>query len=270
MPKYPRTRQRARRIPSPSPISSESDSGGNVRSRSGSGSFQNAGSVWTAADDEVLASARAAGLNWQPIAARHFPTKTANACRKRHERLMERRYQDDWGQERLEDLAVAYFECRPEIWSVLGDKFDIRWTMAEAKIMEKGLKNLQNIARASYKRRMRVLEQEGLQFPHPLGDRSDEYRSTSLSDADSVLSRLSGPSSTVDPGLKKPKSPAPSPKRAPRQLLQLPLYVPPMCATVVKPTTTATAADWSGDGQYRRWSDPRDICSIKALLSSAD
>lgn len=47
--------------------------------------------IWSTTDDEILLQARATGMNWQPIASRHFPNKTANACRKRHERLIERR-----------------------------------------------------------------------------------------------------------------------------------------------------------------------------------
>lgn len=75
-------------------------------------------------------------MNWQPIAARYFPNKTANACRKRHERLMERRYVDEWGQEMMEDLAIAYFDCRQQIWSVLADRLNARWTLVEAKVRD--------------------------------------------------------------------------------------------------------------------------------------
>src|ERR1700679_2374455 len=50
---------------------------------------------WSTKDDETLMTARASGLNWQPIASKYFPSKTANACRKRHERLMEHRNNED-------------------------------------------------------------------------------------------------------------------------------------------------------------------------------
>lgn len=43
--------------------------------------------AWTPSDDEILLAARARGANWAPIQQMHFPTRTANACRKRHERL---------------------------------------------------------------------------------------------------------------------------------------------------------------------------------------
>jgi len=89
---------------------------------------------WTAADDDVLASARAAGLNWQPIATKFFPSKTANACRKRHERLMERRHQDDWEGERLEQLSQVYFDCRKEMWSLMAARLGERWSLVESKV----------------------------------------------------------------------------------------------------------------------------------------
>ena len=45
---------------------------------------------WTLENDEKLKRARREGLSWGPIASKYFPSKTANACRKRHERLMEK------------------------------------------------------------------------------------------------------------------------------------------------------------------------------------
>jgi hypothetical protein len=47
-------------------------------------------SSWTSLDDEKLIQARAHRLNWNQISPKHFPDRTANACRKRHERLTER------------------------------------------------------------------------------------------------------------------------------------------------------------------------------------
>ncbi|KAI5197600.1 hypothetical protein E4T39_07187 [Aureobasidium subglaciale] len=101
---------------------------------------------WSPADDEVLVAARAAGLNWQSTAAKHFPNKTANACRKRHERLVERRTHEDWTTKRLDTLALGYMELREEIWGPLAARIGERWSC-----MEKGLKNLQSIARTARK-----------------------------------------------------------------------------------------------------------------------
>lgn len=45
---------------------------------------------WLPEHDELLMQARMQGLRWQHIASTYFPDRTANACRKRHERLQER------------------------------------------------------------------------------------------------------------------------------------------------------------------------------------
>lgn len=123
--------------------------------------------IWSAADDEILLQARASGLNWQPIATRHFPNKTANACRKRHERLVERRHAEDWDSQKLEMLAQEYMICRREMWEVLASRLGERWNVVEAKVsrldqlhdlantyqcMEKGLKTLQSTARTAHRR----------------------------------------------------------------------------------------------------------------------
>lgn len=90
--------------------------------------------IWNAADDEILMQARAAGLNWQPIASRHFPNKTANACRKRHERLIERRQVEDWDAQKLEVLAQEYMAVRKEMWEILASRIGERWSVVEAKV----------------------------------------------------------------------------------------------------------------------------------------
>jgi len=79
-------------------------------------------------------SARASGLNWQPIASKYFPSKTANACRKRHERLMDRRNNEDWEGGKLELLANEYMNVRREMWSILMSRLGEKWTMVEAKV----------------------------------------------------------------------------------------------------------------------------------------
>lgn len=90
--------------------------------------------IWNPTDDEVLLQARASGLNWQPIASRHFPNKTANACRKRHERLIERRHVEDWDARKLELLAQEYVACRKEMWEMLASRVGERWAVVEAKV----------------------------------------------------------------------------------------------------------------------------------------
>ncbi|KAK4552197.1 hypothetical protein LTR86_010551 [Recurvomyces mirabilis] len=96
-------------------------------------SAQRNAAIWSAPDDEKLLHARASGLNWQPIANRHFPNKTANACRKRHERLIERRQVEDWDAQKLELLAQEYVALRKEMWEVLAARVGERWSVVEAK-----------------------------------------------------------------------------------------------------------------------------------------
>lgn len=46
--------------------------------------------AWSPQDDTQLRNARANGKNWSEIQSTHFQSKTRNACRKRHERLIMR------------------------------------------------------------------------------------------------------------------------------------------------------------------------------------
>jgi hypothetical protein len=90
--------------------------------------------IWSAADDKILLEARASGKNWGPIAARHFPGKTPNACRKRHERLMEKRQGEDWDATRLDLMCQEYMAMRKEIWEPLASRLGEKWTHVEAKV----------------------------------------------------------------------------------------------------------------------------------------
>ncbi len=90
--------------------------------------------IWCAVDDDKLLQARASGLNWQPIASQYFPNKSANACRKRHERLIERRQASDWDAEKLDRLAQEYVAMRKEMWEPLAAKLGERWNVVEAKV----------------------------------------------------------------------------------------------------------------------------------------
>ncbi|KAK1084470.1 hypothetical protein LTR33_002641 [Friedmanniomyces endolithicus] len=117
-----------------------------------SATMQRNAAIWSVADDEILLQARASGLHWQPISTRHFPNKTANACRKRHERLIERRHVEDWDAQKLELLAQEYSLVRKEMWEILASRVGARWAVVEAKCMEKGLKGLQSTARTAQRR----------------------------------------------------------------------------------------------------------------------
>ncbi|KAF5878072.1 putative myb family transcription factor protein [Botrytis fragariae] len=129
--------------------------------------------AWTPIDDRTLIAARKQGLNWQPIQATYFPNKSANACRKRHERLMERKSSDDWDNVKSETLAKHYMDMRKEIWSGLAAATGEKWTVVEQKkCMSTGLKNMQTSARA-YARRERMMEAGGQTGNAPYSDHND-------------------------------------------------------------------------------------------------
>jgi hypothetical protein len=90
--------------------------------------------AWTPQDDQALIDARASGLNWGQIQNKHFPGKTPNACRKRHERLMDRKNADQWGQRKLEILAREYMNRRKEIWAPLATATGEKWSVVEQKV----------------------------------------------------------------------------------------------------------------------------------------
>jgi hypothetical protein len=115
------------------PPSHHRNSSMSVASAAGTSGTRN--SSWSAKDDETLIQARAQGLNWNQIAPRHFPTKSSNACRKRHERLMEKQHADEWDGVKLDDLALAYFEVRREMWTILAERLgDNKWQVLEQKV----------------------------------------------------------------------------------------------------------------------------------------
>jgi hypothetical protein len=90
--------------------------------------------AWSPEDDQTLMAARAQGMNWAPIQQAYFPSKSANACRKRHERLVERRASDDWDGLKLQTLAKNYMGMRKEIWSGLAAQTGEKWSVVEQKV----------------------------------------------------------------------------------------------------------------------------------------
>ncbi|CAD6564487.1 MAG: hypothetical protein ASARMPREDX12_002683 [Alectoria sarmentosa] len=122
-----------------------------------SASDRHASQSWPPENDELLMRARQQGLNWQPIASQYFPDKTANACRKRHERLMEKRNSaDNWDGVKIEILAKAYVDVREQMWKLLAERVGEKWQNVEAKCMEKGLKTLQTVGRTASRREARA------------------------------------------------------------------------------------------------------------------
>ena len=97
--------------------------------------------LWSQEDDRVLISLRAMGKNWNQIQREAYPGKTGNACRKRHERLMERQGQDEVSSRRFERLANEYMSRRKEIWQPLAQVCGEKWNVVEAQVSEAGPEN---------------------------------------------------------------------------------------------------------------------------------
>lgn len=93
-----------------------------------------ASTAWSKEDDETLMSARASGLNWSQIQQRYFSSKTSNACRKRHERLIERKTADNWNKTDFERLSMEYMRIRKEIWTPLATQVGEKWNVVEQKV----------------------------------------------------------------------------------------------------------------------------------------
>lgn len=89
---------------------------------------------WTSEEDETLCDYRSRGFGWAQIQEKHFPGKSANACRKRYERLMAKRRSTDWDESRLERLAVEYRKMREGIWGPLADKLGEKWEHVEKAV----------------------------------------------------------------------------------------------------------------------------------------
>ena len=90
--------------------------------------------AWTGEDDNQLMQLRTQGMNWGPIAT-HFHGKTPNACRKRHERLMEKKNAESWDDSiRIEDLSRAYLQVREQMWKILAEALGEKWQTVETKV----------------------------------------------------------------------------------------------------------------------------------------
>ncbi|ATY64887.1 hypothetical protein A9K55_005230 [Cordyceps militaris] len=118
--------------------------------------------AWTVHDDERLIMARSDGLNWSQIQEQFFPGKSSNACRKRHERLIDSKGRGGGGDEaaRMERIATEYVQMRERLWRPLADQTGEKWAFVERTCLSYGLKNLQGAARAASRRQRAA-------FDHP-------------------------------------------------------------------------------------------------------
>ncbi|KAJ6784261.1 hypothetical protein PWT90_09434 [Aphanocladium album] len=106
--------------------------------------------AWSMRDDHQLITARKDGLNWSQIQEQFFPGKSSNACRKRHERLIDSKGRGGSDEsQRMERIAAEYVQMREKLWRPLADKTGEKWTYVERTCLSHGLKNLQGTARAA-------------------------------------------------------------------------------------------------------------------------
>ncbi|KAK0747412.1 hypothetical protein B0T21DRAFT_354283 [Apiosordaria backusii] len=126
--------------------------------------------TWSAADDRTLVLARSRGKHWLELQQTYFPTKTANACRKRYERLMERRGAFDQDSQRLERISHEYMALRKQMWTPLADRVGESWEVVEAACMSAGIRTIQSNARSHTNRWRREsrASQKGREGPLPL------------------------------------------------------------------------------------------------------
>ncbi len=142
MPKGAKTSINSSRRPVPYPVATNKPIAPSSRmppqavtSPQPAGTDRHASQSWPPEKDELLMRARQQGLNWQPIASQYFPDKTSNACRKRHERLMEKRNNiDSWDGVKMETLARGYNNVREQMWKLLADQVGEKWQTVEAKV----------------------------------------------------------------------------------------------------------------------------------------
>lgn len=256
--------------------------------------------IWSTGDDERLLQARAAESSWQLVAEKYFPGKTSNACRKRYERLVEKRNVEDWDSQKRGQLAQEYLKMRRELWEPLAVKLGVKWTVAEAKValpllslivekltsqqcMGMGLKQLQATARTADRK-----EAAGSSFAYDSQGISDHHSDSGIGlGSDAEMEVVEG---TASPG--KPSSWHVPNERQPSQSYQehsrsrslpqpLPLYQPPPPITTYPRSTyntTMTASPESTSfGQqvpYQRYSpgaqNGRGGISIQSVLAPTE
>ncbi|MCJ1481210.1 hypothetical protein MMC06_001366 [Schaereria dolodes] len=93
----------------------------------------NNSSAWSTEDDAQLMRARREGLSWARTAHDYLNAKTANACRKRYERLVKKPNSKEWDPFESETSAKAYIEVREQMWRILADKLGVKWQTVEAQ-----------------------------------------------------------------------------------------------------------------------------------------
>ena len=90
--------------------------------------------AWSIRDDKQLIMARSEGLNWSQIQEQFFPSKSSNACRKRHERLIDSKGRGNDETMRVERIAAEYVQMREKLWRPLAEKTGEKWSYVEKTV----------------------------------------------------------------------------------------------------------------------------------------
>jgi hypothetical protein len=102
--------------------------------------------IWTEEEDDFLWKTKAAGWNWDKIAldlcdayppSQNKYQKTANACRKRHERIKDKVFKAQLGpnKERWSEAVEAYKTNRKRMWQPIADQLGFkRWQDIEEAV----------------------------------------------------------------------------------------------------------------------------------------
>lgn len=86
--------------------------------------------AWSEEQDLKLIQLRKTAGNWAKI-AEHFDGKTGNACRKRHERLLDRQKNASRDGDTLQRVSKAYMGMRKEVWRELAKQTQLKWSDVE-------------------------------------------------------------------------------------------------------------------------------------------
>jgi hypothetical protein len=128
---------------------------------------------WQNDADSILLDAKGRGMSWEEIHKKFFPNKSANACRKRHERVLAKMRSTDWDEARVQRVTEAYNRHRQVIWAPLCKELNESWSDVEKvvstmsstvhvdknltlwlsyQVFQQGLRNLRNPSRSSHVR----------------------------------------------------------------------------------------------------------------------
>ncbi|KIW65268.1 hypothetical protein PV04_07541 [Phialophora macrospora] len=107
---------------------------------------------WNNDEDSILMEAKLKGMSWEEIHRQHFPGKSANACRKRHERVLAKVRNTNWDEARIQRVTDAYHKHRSSIWAPLCNELGESLSDVEKVMFQQGLRNLRNPSRSSHTR----------------------------------------------------------------------------------------------------------------------